>query len=96
MIKIFESIKDYADSKYFDFITNREMNQKDPNYFGEILFWWGIWIMYASQYGIDALIGCPVVMSAMFLCISIPLMEKRQLANKPGYADYRQQTRVLI
>lgn len=35
MIKIFESVKDYVDGKYFDFITNREMNQKDPNYFGE-------------------------------------------------------------
>ena len=28
--------------------------------------------------------------------VSIPLMEKRQLANKPGYAEYRKQTRILI
>ena len=27
---------------------------------------------------------------------SIALMEKRQLQNKPGYADYRKQTRMLI
>lgn len=27
---------------------------------------------------------------------SIPLMEQRQLANKPGYAAYRKQTRILI
>ena len=30
------------------------------------------------------------------LGISIPLMEKRQLKNKPGYAEYRKQTRMLI
>ena len=71
-------------------------NGRHPNYFGEMQFWWGIWIMYASQYGIDALIGCPIAMSAMFLGISIPLMEQRQLKNKPGYAEYRQQTRLLI
>ena len=69
---------------------------RHPNYFGEISFWWGIWIMYAAFNGIDCFIGGPVAMSAMFLGISIPLMEKRQLANKPGYAEYRKQTRILI
>lgn len=69
---------------------------RHPNYFGEMAFWWGIWIMYAAFHGIDGFIGGPIAMSAMFLGISIPLMEKRQLANKPGYAEYRKQTRVLI
>jgi hypothetical protein len=35
-------------------------------------------------------------MSLLFLCISIPLMENRQLQNKPDYAVYRQSTRLLI
>ena len=69
---------------------------RHPNYFGEMAFWWGIWIMYAAFNGIDMFIGGPIAMSAMFLGISIPLMEKRQLANKPGYAEYRKQTRMLI
>ena len=69
---------------------------RHPNYFGEIQFWWGIWIMYASLNGIDMFICGPIAMTALFLGISIPLMEKRQLANKPGYAEYRQQTRILI
>ena len=69
---------------------------RHPNYFGEILFWWGIWIMYASLCGIDWLIISPIAMSCLFLFISIPMMEKRQLANKPGYAEYRKKTRLLI
>jgi steroid 5-alpha reductase family enzyme len=69
---------------------------RHPNYFGEIQFWWGIWIMYASLNGIDLYIGGAIAMTALFLGISIPLMEKRQLANKPDYAEYRQQTRILI
>ena len=69
---------------------------RHPNYFGEIQFWWGIWIMYASLNGFDMYIGGAIAMTALFLGISIPLMEKRQLANKPGYADYRKQTRILI
>ena len=69
---------------------------RHPNYFGEMAFWWGIWIMYAAFNGIDLFIGGPIAMSAMFLGISIPLMEKRQLVNKPGYSEYRKQTRMLI
>lgn len=69
---------------------------RHPNYFGEILFWWGVWIMYAAFNGFDMFIGGPIAMTAMFLGISIPLMEKRQLQNKPGYAEYRKQTRMLI
>ena len=69
---------------------------RHPNYFGEILFWWGIWIMYVPFGGIDWFILGPIAMTALFLGISIPLMEQRQLANKPGYAEYRRQTRILI
>lgn len=69
---------------------------RHPNYFGEIQFWWGIWIMYAALNGLDWFILGPIAMTALFLGISIPLMEQRQLANKPGYAAYRKQTRILI
>ena len=69
---------------------------RHPNYFGEIMFWWGVWLMYCVLGGIDWLICGPVAMAALFVCISIPLMEKRQLQNKPGYAEYRKQTRMFI
>lgn len=72
---------------------------RHPNYFGEISMWWGIWIMYVSVNGFSShlwyLVG-PVAMTCLFLFISIPLMEKRQLQNKPGYAEYKKETRILI
>ena len=69
---------------------------RHPNYFGEIQFWWGICIMYAALNGFDWFILGPIAMTALFLGISIPLMEHRQLANKPDYAEYKKQTRILI
>ena len=69
---------------------------RHPNYLGEISMWWGVWVMYASLYGIDWLLLAPVAMTALFLFISIPMMERRQLQNKPGYAEYREKTRMLI
>lgn len=72
---------------------------RHPNYFGEILMWWGVWVMFASvgKFGIPLLyLPAPIAMTCLFLFISIPLMEKRQLQNKPGYAQYRKETRMLI
>ena len=69
---------------------------RHPNYFGEIQMWWGVWVMYASTNGIDWHIFAPIAMTGLFLFISIPMMEKRQLQNKPGYAEYRKSTRILI
>lgn len=69
---------------------------RHPNYLGEISMWWGVWTMYASIYGFDWLIIAPIAMTALFLFISIPMMERRQLQNKPGYAEYREKTRMLI
>ena len=69
---------------------------RHPNYFGEVQMWWGVWLMYASLHGVDWLILAPVAMTCLFLFVSIPMMERRQLANKPGYATYRKATRILI
>ncbi|MBR4453187.1 MAG: DUF1295 domain-containing protein [Bacteroidales bacterium] len=72
---------------------------RHPNYFGEISFWWGIWLMFVSvnqfQSHVWYVVG-PVIMTCLFLFISIPLMEKRQMTNKTDYAAYKAQTRILI
>ena len=39
--------------------------------------------------------GVNIAMTALFLFISIPLMESRQLKNKPGYAEYKKSTRKV-
>lgn len=70
---------------------------RHPNYLGEIGMWWGVWIMHVSVYGfIPVLVAGPIAMTCLFLFISIPLMEGRQLKNKPGYADYKKETRLFI
>lgn len=68
---------------------------RHPNYFGEILMWWGIWVQWAGVQT-DWTIAGAIAITALFLGISVPLMESRQLRNKPGYADYRKETRMLI
>lgn len=76
---------------------------RHPNYLGEILMWWGIYIIYltdCSECHSWELILLPTIgalaNTCLFVFISIPMMEKRQLANKPGYAAYRENVRMLI
>jgi steroid 5-alpha reductase family enzyme len=70
---------------------------RHPNYFGEITFWGGLFIMACGIdpaenliYGIGFL--CMVI---LFVFVSIPMMEKRQI-HKPGYAVYREQVSMMI
>lgn len=72
---------------------------RHPNYFGEIAMWWGVWLMYVSINGFERnlwYLAGPVAMTCLFLFISIPMMEKRQLQNKPDYAEYKKRTRIFI
>ncbi|MBP5412131.1 MAG: DUF1295 domain-containing protein [Bacteroidales bacterium] len=72
---------------------------RHPNYLGEIAMWWGVWIMFVSINGLGTctwFVAGPIAMTCLFLFISIPLMEKRQLKNKPGYAEYKKATRMFV
>ena len=70
---------------------------RHPNYLGEILMWWGVYLMMlCSGPSRLVLIAGPVVNTLMFIFISIPMLERRQLANKPDYAAYRAETGILL
>jgi steroid 5-alpha reductase family enzyme len=70
---------------------------RHPNYFGEILMWWGIFIMMMSSvpYMFYLLAG-PLANTLMFVFISIPMAEKRLAGYKTDFDEYVKQTRVLI
>ena len=70
---------------------------RHPNYFAEVLFWWGIWIL---QMGINpkiwmTIIG-PIVVTILFIFISIPMMEKHILSSKLSYSVYQRQVAMFI
>lgn len=69
---------------------------RHPNYLGEVSFWWGIWIIQISLIDIWWTVFAPVAMTALFVFISIPLMEKRLLESKAGYAEYKKATSMLM
>jgi steroid 5-alpha reductase family enzyme len=69
---------------------------RHPNYFGEVLMWWGIYFISLSLPGAwPGFIG-PALITYLILFVSgIPLLEKRY-ANDPAYAEYKKRTSVFI
>lgn len=70
---------------------------RHPNYFGEVWLWWGVWVMgFGATRTLDLTIIAPILMSALFLFISIPMMEKKILATRPQYQSYRERVSILV
>ncbi len=69
---------------------------RHPNYFGEVLGWWGIWIISLSvPGGIYAIIG-PLTISFLILKVSgIPMLEKK-MAENPEFEAYKRETSMFI
>ncbi len=70
---------------------------RHPNYLGEIGFWWGL-----ALFGIAAdasswwvLVG-PAWITGLFVFVSIPMMERRQAARRPGYAEWKTRVPALL
>jgi steroid 5-alpha reductase family enzyme len=70
---------------------------RHPNYFGEILFWWGLYLfVLASNPSFWWTIIGPLAITFLFVVVSIPLMDKRSLAGRPGYAEHMKKVSALV
>ncbi len=70
---------------------------RHPNYLGEVSLWWGVWLIQISMLpSAWWTVFAPVLMTLLFVFISIPMMEKRMLERKEGYAGYLKHTSMLL
>jgi steroid 5-alpha reductase family enzyme len=71
---------------------------RHPNYFGEILFWFGLFLFVPASNSFDGwwtAVGF-VSMILLFNFISIPLMEKRNLESKKDYQVYISEVYAML
>lgn len=70
---------------------------RHPNYLGEILTWWGLFFFSLSAgYELWWTIAGPLTVTLMFLFISIPMLEKREMARRPEYGAYKKEVPMLL
>ena len=70
---------------------------RHPNYFGEVSFWFGIYLFaLASGETSILLLACPMLMLALFVFISCPMMDNRSLKKRSDYREYMKKTPQLL
>jgi steroid 5-alpha reductase family enzyme len=69
---------------------------RHPNYFGEVLQWWGIWLVSLGIPGGWLGIVGPLTITFLVLKVSgIPMLEKK-MAENPDFAEYKRRTNVFF
>ncbi|MGO8968380.1 MAG: DUF1295 domain-containing protein [Myxococcaceae bacterium] len=70
---------------------------RHPNYFGEVLFWWGVYLfgLAAGPGWAWTGIGAAFI-TLLFVLVSIPWMDRRMLSRHPGFAAQLRSTSALL
>lgn len=69
---------------------------RHPNYFGEIVLWWGIFIFTIPYSDTWLILLSPLTISWLLIRVSgVPMLE-RKYKNNPAYQEYIQNTNALL
>ena len=69
---------------------------RHPNYFGDAVLWWGLYVVAASAAAYWT-IYAPLIMTFLLLKVSgVPLLEKGLTRSRPGYAEYARRTSAFV
>lgn len=69
---------------------------RHPNYFGEAVLWWGIWLPALAVPWGWAAVTSPVLMTLLLRYVSgVPLAE-RLMEGRPGWEDYARNVSIFV
>jgi steroid 5-alpha reductase family enzyme len=102
---LFEAVGDYqlarfkADPANKGKVMNRGLwaYTRHPNYFGDALLWWGLFLIALStRSGLWTIIS-PLVMTGLLMKVSgVALLEKTLKKTKPEYEEYARRTSAFV
>jgi steroid 5-alpha reductase family enzyme len=70
---------------------------RHPNYFGESLIWWGVYLVVAAVPWGWATVGSPILMTFFLLKVSgVPMLEEALAERREGYREYMERTSGFV
>jgi steroid 5-alpha reductase family enzyme len=102
---VFESVADWqlfrfkSDPQNSGKVMDRGLwrYSRHPNYFGESLIWWGLFLIAFGVPGGWWTVASPVIVTLVLLKMTgVPLTEATTMERRPGYRDYMRRTSMFI
>ncbi len=70
---------------------------RHPNYFGENLFWWGLFLFVFAENSENYLMGIGALsITLLFVFISVPMIDRRMKDRRPSYAAHCRQVPAIM
>lgn len=69
---------------------------RHPNYFGDACVWWGLWLIACSAPGGWVTAFASALMTFLLVRVSGVALLEQNLAQRPGYREYVESTRVFF
>jgi steroid 5-alpha reductase family enzyme len=70
---------------------------RHPNYFGDVVTWWGLYLVAAQTLGGALTIVAPVLVTILLTRVSgVPMLEHSLKRKRPGYEDYIVRTSSFV
>lgn len=94
-----EQLRRFARTKQPGDIIDRGLwaRSRHPNYFGEMSFWWGLFLFgFSANPSYWWTIVGPIGMMLMFHLASIPMLDQRSLERRPGYEEHMRRVNAVI
>lgn len=101
---MFEAVGDYQLKQFLAQPGNRGQLMtfglwsltRHPNYFGEAVMWWGIFVIALSGGASLLAVISPILITYLLRYVSgVPLLEK-SMSRKPGFEEYARRTSVFV
>ena len=99
----------FADNQLNAFVKNKKEKgstltsglwaySRHPNYFGEMTFWWGIFLfgLAASPSNWMYYIAGAIIISCLFFFISVPMIDERMMKRRNNYQEIKDSISGII
>ncbi len=102
---VFETVGDFQLARFKADLVNKGQVMdrglwaytRHPNYFGETLIWWGVYLMVVSTPGGIWTVFSPLVITIVLLKMTgVTLTEKSIVEKRPHYRNYIERTSMFI
>lgn len=69
---------------------------RHPNYFGDAMVWWGLWLVTIAGWISLSTVLSPVLMTYLLVYVTGGRLTEKYMRNRPGFSEYQSRTSFFV